>query len=269
MWGAEMGANEHGVVIGNEAVWTIVDDEPLDKPALLGMDLVRLGVERATTAQEAMGVMTNLLETYGQGGACAENDPSFTYHNSYLIADGQPSAIVLETAGRHWVAEHITTGTRNISNGLTIRADFDYHSDDLFRYAKKRGLWKEGRSLDWAASFSEGGLGDLKSPYSRQGRGCKLLQQPKGTTNDDGKKKPWMTPERMMKILRDHEGGLCMHGPGFETTASMVSEICGSIDNKTTPLARHWMTGQPLPCRSTFQLEPVILHEEKKETRAK
>ena len=34
-----MGANDAGVVIGNEAVWTV---EPEDgPPALLGMDLVR------------------------------------------------------------------------------------------------------------------------------------------------------------------------------------------------------------------------------------
>jgi secernin len=40
MFGAEMAANEHGVVIGNEAVWTV---EPDDGPAaLLGMDIVRL-----------------------------------------------------------------------------------------------------------------------------------------------------------------------------------------------------------------------------------
>lgn len=252
MWGAEMGANEHGVVIGNEAVWTVVEEESSDKPALLGMDLVRLGLERARTAREAMQVITTLLEKHGQGGACAENDPSFTYHNSYLIADGQPSAIVLETAGRHWVAQHITGGTRNISNGLTIRADFDWHSEGLYEYARKRGLWKEG-PLDWAALFSEGGVGDLKSPYSRQGRGCLLLQEKKPTTNNDDNTS-WMTPARMMEILRDHDGGLCMHGPGFETTASMVSEINNNNDEL---MARHWMTGRPLPCRSTFHLESV------------
>lgn len=89
MWGAEMGANEFGVVIGNEAVWTKVDEEEDEEEGLLGMDLVRLGLERASTSRQALDVITSLLETHGQGGACAQNDPGFTYHNSYLIADSK------------------------------------------------------------------------------------------------------------------------------------------------------------------------------------
>jgi hypothetical protein len=115
MWGAEMGANEHGVVIGNEAVWTT---EPCAETGLLGMDLVRLGLERAATAGEALQLIVDLMEAYGQGGNCAEHF-SFNYHNSYLIAD-QEEAWVLETAGRYWVAEKITSGTRSISNSLSI-----------------------------------------------------------------------------------------------------------------------------------------------------
>jgi secernin len=68
LWGAEHGVNEFGVAIGNERVGT-VHDTARARPALIGMDLVRLGLERARTATEALEILIDLLTTYGQRGA--------------------------------------------------------------------------------------------------------------------------------------------------------------------------------------------------------
>ena len=62
-----------------------------------------------TNAEAAVGVVIELLERHGQGGSCSHERPKFTYHNSFLVADGA-TAFVLETAGRHWATEQVTRG---------------------------------------------------------------------------------------------------------------------------------------------------------------
>ena len=101
MWGAEIGANEDGVAVGNEAVWSKM---PLSrKPGLTGMDMLRLALERSTTAGQALETIVGLLHDHGQGGICGYRDKRMTYHNSFIIADPE-EAWVLETAGPLWAA---------------------------------------------------------------------------------------------------------------------------------------------------------------------
>lgn len=245
MFGAEHGTNEHGVVIGNEAVWTKVEDEDLKTKRLLGMDLVRLGLERGSTAKDAMTVITSLLEEHGQGGPCAQEWDAFVYHNSFLIAD-PTEAWILETAGRHWVAKNIQEGTRNISNTLTIRADYDLHSEGLKEYALQSGLLeqqKDSEKVDWALCFGKGCVEECDDPDSRQSCGRKLLAKYDGTEKLDEK--------AMMEVLRSHDGGICMHGR-FETTASMVSVLKSNGDHQ------HWMLDKPHPCKHEHELQSKI-----------
>ncbi|GAA5525749.1 hypothetical protein Maes01_02321 [Microbulbifer aestuariivivens] len=127
MWGAEMGVNQCGVAIGNEAIFS--RKVLKEGAALLGMDLVRLGLERATTAEQALEVIVALLEAHGQGGPAGYSQRGFRYDNSFLIADSQ-SAWKLETAGRQWAACRVDKFD-SISNGLTIDGNPDRMHADL------------------------------------------------------------------------------------------------------------------------------------------
>src|ERR1700709_2457702 len=129
MWGAEMGANEHGVVIGNEALHARTPAQR--KRALTGMDLVRLGLERAATAAQAVEVMTGLLERHGQGGDCGHLR-RFYYKNGFIVADST-EAYVLETAGRWWAVERVARH-RGPSNAHSTGRTRDAASDDLARH---------------------------------------------------------------------------------------------------------------------------------------
>lgn len=57
-------------------------------------------------AEKAVDVIAALLEMYGQGGSCMEDQSEFTYHNSFLISD-RKEAWVLETSGKYWAAERV------------------------------------------------------------------------------------------------------------------------------------------------------------------
>jgi hypothetical protein len=118
MWGFEHGVNEHRVAIGNERIYT-VDDPRAAPPALIGMDLVRLGLERARSADEAVDAITGLIERHGQGGS-GEDGRDEPYWSSFLVADPR-GAWVVETSGRTWVAQAVDDGAA-ISNRVTLGA---------------------------------------------------------------------------------------------------------------------------------------------------
>ena len=232
MWGAEMGVNEYGVAIGNEAVYT---HAPLRNTGLLGMDLLRLGLERGKTALNALKIITNLLEEHHQGGGCAYNDSSWMYHNSFIIADPK-EAFVLETADDWWIVEKIKK-VRSISNGISIRGKGDFRREGIIQQAINKGYCKDDNDFDFAATFSGSSISDIPSPYTRNGKSTLLLR------TNSGK----ITPELMMEFLREHEAGICMHG-GFESTGSQVSHL-----RKGKKKSLHWFCGSTLPCLSIFK----------------
>ncbi len=229
MWGAEIGANEHGVAIGNEAVFTT---EPYADRGLTGMDLLRLGLERGPTAEQAVGVIVELLETHGQGGGCGYENRGFTYHNSFIIAD-PGGAFVLETAGRHYALEAVQ-GTRTISNLLTIPKFAKSYSDRV----KTRiacGRQRMTRTSELASQAT--GVGDL----------FQVLRDHNHESNPVAPQYRW------------YNGAMhapCMHAGGMvaasQTTASWVSELRAGEQ-------QHWATATAAPCTGLFK--PIAVNE--------
>ena len=253
MWGAEMGTNEHGVTIGNEAVHAKI--APGATPSLIGMDLLRLGLERGASAEEALDVITRLLGEFGQGGNCAHKG-RFEYHNSFIVADAH-EAFVLETVGREWAVERVTH-KRSISNAYTIGRGFERLSQGAEQLARERGLWRDGETFDFADVFANRNRSALASGHQRWCRTTALLHARQGG----------LGAAEMMAFLRDHGaqaarrpdwrpdgilgGAVSAHstyGPVRrfgQTTASWVSETDGSR-------MAHWLTGTAAPDTGIFK----------------
>lgn len=227
MWGAEIGANEHGVVIGNEAVFT---RRRVPSVGLTGMDLVRLALERASTAREAVDTIVALAETHGQGGRCGHEHEGFRYFSSFLVADAR-GAFVVETAGRESAVERVE-GARSISNALTIPGFAERLGDPVRTWAcrahARRDCTERGasRAHDVAAMIA-------------------LLRDHGG-----GAAGP------RYRVLNGAMGGPCMHAGGVlaasQTVASWVAEL-------REGRASHWVTGTAAPCTSLFK--PVRVDE--------
>ena len=221
MWGAEIGTNEHGVTIGNEAVFT---DQPYADEGLTGMDMLRLAVERAATAEAAVAVLIDLLERYGQGGGAGYEHPDFTYHNSFIVADPH-DAWVLETAGSLWATEHVTSGVRTISNGLTIPGFADEHREPLKVKTKVSACDVRTRITAEAAAGSRG-PGDLMATLRSHG---------------DHRWPRYHAINGTLSIP-------CMHGGGIAAASSSVAGWISDLSAGT-----HWITATSAPCLSLFK----------------
>jgi secernin len=246
IWGCEMGSNEFGLNIGNEAVFT---KEKYGKMGLLGMDLARLALERCRTSEEAVNVITELLGLYGQGGNCGYEKP-FTYHNSFLIADPK-SAWVLETAGPYWAAKKVRD-VYCISNCLSIETDFDQNHPDLVKHAVDKGWCRSEKDFSFRKCYSDP-VFTYFSKAERRLETCRAnLERERGQ----------ITVATMKYALRSHADriqgrqfskssvqSVCMHSGGFigdHTTGSYIA----SLEEKH---CSYWVTGASTPCISVFK----------------
>jgi hypothetical protein len=204
-WGVEHGVNEAGVAIGNETIFTTLDPRTAPQ-GIIGIDLVRLGLERGADSECAVHVITTLLERHGQGGS-GHRDGDHPYWSSFIVAD-PARAFVLETSGTEWAVEEVTR-TRAISNRTTIPS-----FDAVHRHPRQPVAtlvdprWRAGRTVLAAEGVSV----------------SRLEQHLRSHVGGDG---GWT---------------VCMHVDALQaTTAAVVAELTGGA---THPKAR-FLLGHP------------------------
>ncbi len=239
-YGCEIGVNEYGLAMGEEAVFTTEMAEAKD--GIIGPDLMRIGLERSRTCREAIQVMTGLLEQYGQGGS-AELKGNSHFDSSYIMADRE-EAYVLETAGRRWATKKVDK-VASISNMLGIRADWDACS-----------VGAGSPKADWAGSFGLPEVPPTLGSPARQAITYDSLQSALGH----------ITVKSIFQTMRQH-------GPGYHpANAEAQRNICmhaGPQENRwwqadgvmVTDVGAHgvlaWVTATSGTCVSIFK--PVFL----------
>ena len=235
-WGAEMGVNEYGVSIGNQAIFS---KEEVSKKGLLGMDILRLALHNSKTAKAAVNFIIKVINRYGQGGD-GGYQRILEYDNSFLIKDFE-KAFVLESAGKHWAVKEIGN-YEAVSNAYTIKNNFDR-------------IDKDSSEVD---NFENEYENKLKT-YFAKGNNRKNFANDFLEDND-------FYLASIMELLRSHMSkenklkrgrkAICMHSAWAvktETTASMIVEYF-----KNDFII--WVTASPNPCVSLYK--PLIINEE-------
>ncbi len=246
MYGAEMGVNEHGVAIGNEALFT------REKPAatgLTGMDLLRLALIQSKTAQHARDTIIQYLTEFGQGGKAGYRQ-KIKYMNGYIIADAN-EAYVLETVKSWWAWKRID-GVWSISNIISLTQDFDECDPGLVENAVKKGYVKSESMFDFRENYSD-------RLYTRFAHGKERMQRARRLLED---KKGSLVAADFFSILRDHDsypewrphrqtgGTVCMHAANSLTRPSQsVGSLVAGLGNGTN---RVYVTAASCPCMSAF-----------------
>lgn len=252
LWGFEHGINEHGLAIGNE---TIFARESPGESGLLGMDLVRLGLERSSSVEEALCVLADLIERHGQGGS-GFREFEFPYNSSFLLADAK-EAWILEAPGRHWAARRCRP-TDSISNQVTIGTDWERLSDELRSNAAENDL-PMSEPFDFSETYRDVENVPRALSEGRLRRSRSRLAAGEGT----------LDVPALREVLRDHDVAgrayrrgavedseayytICMHEGLSRTTASMVAEL---PENRGGPPLLWASFGRP--CCSVFF--PVVV----------
>lgn len=242
--GLSFGVNEHGVAIGMNVGYP---KEPLpDRDGMLWSDFMKIVLERATTAAEAVEILAALTETYHN-----TDDPG----QIFGIADPN-EAWVFEASVTRWVAKRVPDdGMWVIANRYTIGTEWDRASEDLVEFAIENGWYDPER--DGPFHFSRVYTRDTydsrrewfpNRPYDylREARSYDFLA--KAAANGG------VTVQDVMELMRDHYNGTFLyHDPPHQspyrnieisrTVSSIVAQLRSDMPDGVGHLA--WITLSP------------------------
>lgn len=194
-WGYGMGINEHQVAVADNDAPS--RDSLEFKAGLHDNDLVRIVLERAKTAREAVDIIDSVVSKYGQAW------------NGIMFEIGDPNELwIVEITGRRWAAKKYTDTVTARSNQYQIEDDYDLASSDLVSFAESQGWVPKGtKKINFRKVYSTDELypednelskrNNVEKLYNtemRYQRAMELLNAQKGK----------LTPEGVMPLCRDH-----------------------------------------------------------------
>lgn len=254
-WGGSMGANESGLAMTTQPAWSRFKMDR-QAPGLLGMDLVRVVLERARGAREGVEILAHFLQEFGPGGSQGYRKKDFA-DNVFLLADPSEGWLV-EWAGREWGARQLNEPWFIQGNRYRLGRDFQFQSPRLIETAVLNRWCRDELKFHLARDYT------LPLPAWRSGSrarerflGAKLEAK--------RQKEETITLSDLISLTRLHTNkvtrqpptkenkSICRHGgpsPGssrgdFQTTASFLCQT-----DPRQPVA--FFTGRPLPCLSVY-----------------
>lgn len=192
-WGFGQGINEFQVSIVDNDAGSM--DELSYIKGLHDNDYIRLALERSKTALEAVDVIGELTEKYGQ----AWNGIDF------IIGDPN-EAWLMEVTGYQWVAKRYTDTVMAIANQFQLTDDYDLASENLISYALEQGwIDKEVPKINFREVYGAKDLypgpDDVKIQkwpiYTSQIRQERALELLKGKMGE-------LTEMDLISFLQDH-----------------------------------------------------------------
>ena len=264
MAGGEMGVNERGVAIGNEAVFSRFKAA---EDGILGMVILRAALASSGCAKDAVLAICGFTESEDQGGNGAYKG-TLRYCNSYIVSD-EMEAYVVETAGHRWAWRAIV-GIAAISNAYSIERDYKrldaqtrkeiapvneraFCSDEADPGRKgERESWRKLVEDKLRLHFTKG---DARRATAEgilgAARGSIDFETVLGALRSHGSFDPAHPSWGHMKSVCMHSGGLLNNA----TTASLALEYLPAADGSAK--ARIWFTGTSYPCLSLYK--PILL----------